>query len=188
MKYKERLSKLKAKCIDIDLEISKKNTENDLLKLEKNEMLKRISKLEISLNDKNKQISTITYETEDFQISNENNLKSDLSEYLNAEGNLVFEKNKNESDEGNKIKLMKDEIEEELEYIKGENIILLEKCKNISNENENNKGLIGKMENILKNLQKEKNDLSDEINALLTKESASQSNVNVDNSVFLYIL
>ena len=174
-KFKDRLSALKVKCIDIELEISKKNTENDVLKLEKNDLMKTIAKMEISINDKSQILNKINEKSID--LNNADSLKNDLSEYLNLNGQLlVLDGNKKEV-EVNEAKQMN--YEEEIEYLKGENDILLQKCKALNNENELNRNLINKIENAMRNIQKEKEELLAQNKYLMNKEIVL--NTNKDN-------
>ena len=176
-KHKDLILSLKAKNIDIELEISKKNTENDLLNLQKLDLHKRIEKLEVSLMEKNEEIQE---KTEKPAFSND--LRSDLCEYLNANGQLnFFDKNKRESIEFSKnLQNLKND-EEEMEILHKENALLLEKCKSLSNENEGNRGLLGKMEKTVSNIQKEKEELLAQIKYFMNKESDLQT--NVENNV-----
>jgi len=177
LKCKDRLNSIKTKCIDKELEISKKNTEIDILRLEKTESIKKISKMEIVLNDKNQQLSKIEEVSEFQDIDNKDNLNSEFSDYYSINpGQLnLIEKNKRNSENSDLRK--SGENEEEIEFLKGENEILMQKCKTLTKENEINRDLIGKLETSIRNLQKEKDVLSAQAKCLIKEEIDLQSNV-----------
>ena len=173
MKYKDRLSSLKAKFIDTELEIAKKNTEIDVLRVEKEETLKKLSKMENMLNERTLQLSqTPQFSESDFHEGSKANLKAEIGDSLLNFG----EKPKKESEHNDVLRKISGESEEDLEGLKGDNEILLQKCKKLTSDNEINRGVIGKLESKIKRLQSEKEELAAQVNCLINKETDIESN------------
>lgn len=178
-KYKEKISKFKEKQIDLELEISKKHTEIDILNVQKEELLKNISKCELNLSEKNKILMDMNEKKlcpEIRDIIEQNNLKSDLTDLINLDNFENFEEGKKQKEQ---IKIEEEDKKDDIDIVKKENTLLLEKCKDLLQENEKYKSQMQNVESSFKDLQKEKNEL-----AMQLKYSSESQNSNNTTVIF----
>ena len=177
MKYKDRLSSLKAKFIDTELEISKKNTEIDVLRVEKEETLKKLAKMENMLSERTQQLyQTPQFSESDFHEGSKANLKAEIGDSLMSSQLNFGDKPKKESEHADALRKISGEPDEDLDSLKGDNEILMQKCKKLTHDNEINRGVIGKLESQIKRLQSEKEELAAQVKCLINKETDIESN------------
>ena len=177
MKYKDRLSSLKAKFIDTELEISKKNTEIDVLRVEKEETLKKLAKMENMLSERTQQLyQTPQFSESDFHEGSKENLKAEIGDSLMSSQLNFGDKPKKESEHADALRKISGEPDEDLDSLKGDNEILMQKCKKLTHDNEINRGVIGKLESQIKRLQSEKEELAAQVKCLINKETDIESN------------
>lgn len=176
LKYKDRLSSLKARFLDAELEIAKKNTENDVLRVEKEETLKKLSKMEAMLNERTHQLSQMPQFSEsDLHEGSKANLKAEIGDSLMSSQLTFGDRPKKDSEHTDALRKISGDSVEDLEGLKGDNEILMQKCKKLTQDNEINRGVIGKLESQLKRLQSEKEELAAQVKCLINKETDIES-------------
>lgn len=147
--------------------------------MQKEELLKNISKCELNLSEKNRILMDMNEKKlcpEIREIIEQNNLKSDLTDLINLDNFENFEEGKKQKEQ---IKIEEEDKKDDIDIVKKENTLLLEKCKDLLQENEKYKSQMQNIDSSFKDLQKEKNEL-----AMQLKYSSESQNSNNTTVIF----